>query len=137
MTHVSHQTEKFDPESAPARVSPTEVRLYDGKSFASIAANILPGFVLLECTNRAPNALLWASCSITPVKEGAKFHTRLNPVTIPPASKIIFPLAYSSASACECIVLMTFRREMGGAEGRWLHICQTRAYLVPASANSF
>ncbi len=121
-----------DLESDPAwAVSLSGVRLYDGNPFLGVVADVLPGFILLELANRTTVPLLYASCSITPVKKDARVQTRMVALTLPPASRTIVPVAYTCDMSCESSILVTYRRDEKGVAGSRLHVCQARAFLIP------
>ncbi len=125
-------------ETDPTWASPpSKVRLYDGNPFLTVSADVIPGFIALELTNRTCVSLLWVTCTVTPVKEEMRLLTRWTPTSIPPASSRILPIAYTSSEPCECSILVTFRRGVEGAGRSKVHVCQTRVLLVPSPEQVF
>ncbi len=121
----------------PAWGNPSQVRLYDGSPFLLVAVDVLPGFAIIELSNRTASALAWVSCAVTPVKGDLKLLTRWAPASIQPSSRVIIPVAYTCGGTCECQVLVTFKRHVQGSAGTRVHACQARASLIPTSRDSF
>ena len=135
MTNLTKLT-KSESEPAWAGAS-SDIQLYDGKSFLSMSTDVRPGFIFLELANRTRVSLCWVSYTITPINGDPLICSRGAPISISPSLRADVPIAYTAASACECSILVTFRCAAQGVTGSRIHICQTRAYLIPTPEDAF
>jgi hypothetical protein len=131
MERMTHMAKDIESEPAWADHS-LGVRLYDGSPFLTISVDVLPGIILVEFTNKNMVPLLWVSCAMTPIKGDAQVRSRWAPLTIASSDRLTVPIAYITGGSCECSLLVTFRRDIQGATGARLHVCQARVYLMPA-----
>ena len=140
MTNVAKLANQSEPEpeaeSEQGR-SPSEVRLRDGKSFLLARAEVIPGFLVMELENKTPVPLVWVSVVVIPSESRVRLYSRLAPFSLPPHTCVCIPVAYTSDSACQYTILVMYRRDLLQAPGTFIHVCQTKAYLIPTPENAF
>jgi len=138
MTNVAKLANQSEPEAESEQDrSPSEVRLRDGKSFLHLRAEVVPGFINVELENQTPQRLLWVSVAVIPVEGVVRLFSRLAPFSLPPHANARIPVAYTSDAACQCTILVMYRRDLFQVPGTFIHVCQTKAFLIPIPENAF